>query len=88
MTNHRNKPKTSVTMIVANEGVPPDPWKISPKLVGKDDEPVGVMKVSTANRALVTVNIVGGSERRKMRIARVSPSGQDVRIVRARCHML
>ena len=88
MTSHRIKPRTSVTIIVASEGVPPEPWKISATLVGIDDEPVGVMNVSTANRALVTVNIVGGRERRKMRIARVSPSGQDLRIVRARCHML
>lgn len=88
MIIHSIKPKTSVTMIVANEGVPPEPWNTSAMLVGTDDEPVGVMNVSTANSALVRVNIVGGSERRKMRIARVSLSGQDLRIVSARCHML
>ncbi len=73
---------------MASEGVPPEPWKTSLRVVGRENDPAGGIKVRTANRAFVRVSNVGGSDSRKMRIAIVSPSGQDLRIVSARLKML
>jgi hypothetical protein len=71
--------------MVATEGVPPEPRKTSLRVVGRDDnDPAGGTKVRTANNALIKVITVGGTERRKMRIAMVSPSGHNRRIVKAR----
>ena len=46
---------------------------------------VGGTNVKRANRQLTSVTNVGGSCRSMMRIAMVSPSGQDLRMVLAKC---
>ena len=73
----------SVKRIVANEGVPPDPWNTSLNVAGNEEnDPAGGINVSTAKRAFVRVISVEGKDRRKIRIAIVSPRGQDLRMVR------
>lgn len=64
--------------IVNMVGVPPAPWKTSTKAVGRDaNDPLGGTNVNMAKRTFVSVRMVGGRDRRNIRIAMVSPKGQD-----------
>lgn len=74
-----------MAIIVLREGVPAGPWKMSKLEVNALVEmPAGGMKVKEAKRNWTRVRTMGGSWRRKIRIAMVSYMGHDLRIVEAR----
>lgn len=78
-----------MAIIVPREGVPAGPWKISKLEVNEAEVvPAGGMKVNEANRNWTRVRTMGGSCRRKMRMAMVSYIGQDLRMVDARANGL
>lgn len=72
----------SMTHMTVKEGAPGDDEVISLKVGRFSSEPDGGTKVSKAKIALVRVKNVGGSERRKIRMASVSRSGQDISTVK------
>jgi hypothetical protein len=92
-SSHITKMMASAKTMVNSEGVPLDPWKMSGR-EGKAERAVkgvpacGGTKVRVAKRNWMTVRTVGGSWRRRMRMARTSRRGQDERMVVATVSML
>jgi hypothetical protein len=74
-----------MAIMVPSDGVPAGPWKIS-KLEVKEpaEAPLGGMNVKEANKNWTKVRTIGGSCKRKIRMAIVSYMGQDLRMVEAR----
>jgi hypothetical protein len=74
-----------MTHMTVKEGEPGEMDDVISLNVGRlNREPEGGTKVRRAKIALVRVRQVGGSESRKIRMARVSRSGQDFSTVSAK----
>jgi hypothetical protein len=79
--SHTSKTSASTKKIVAIEGVPKDPFRMSGKFNAEREVEEGGTKVKVANSKWTIERKVGGIWRRTMRMAMVSWSGRDARTV-------